>query len=117
MCKPCQSIFVTEVKGVDIAEKKVEKEAGEMEDAKRNGFENTDQKKSVKINIGDGKHEIKGVKKMEIDVKMTIAISDEPSEKTFRDVGTDVPEEFLLNEIDVTTKKCVFKSSFLCIDL
>uniref|UniRef100_A0AAF5PJ24 RRM domain-containing protein n=1 Tax=Wuchereria bancrofti TaxID=6293 RepID=A0AAF5PJ24_WUCBA len=36
---------------------------------------------------------------------ITDEITDEPSEKTFRDVGTDVPEEFLLSEVGAAAKK------------
>ncbi|EJW82504.1 hypothetical protein WUBG_06585 [Wuchereria bancrofti] len=79
-----------------------------------NGFKSAGPKKaSVKSDVAEGDHEIKDI---EIEVgdrfttvkdikKLKVIVTDEPSEKTFRDVGTDVPEEFLLSEVGAAAKK------------
>lgn len=43
--------------------------------------------------------------------QLTVEVTDDSSRKTFRDVGTDAPED-LLSKVEGATKKCVFKISF-----
>ncbi|KAK6111544.1 hypothetical protein QQG55_44060 [Brugia pahangi] len=89
-----------------------EKKIG-IEDAKANGFKNAGLKKAIKSDVAEGDHEIKDIK-MEAAhrfmivkhiKKLKVIVTDESSEKTFRDVGTDVPEEFLLSEVGAAAKK------------
>ncbi|VDN89717.1 unnamed protein product [Brugia pahangi] len=84
-----------------------------IEDAKANGFKNAGLKKAIKSDVAEGDHEIKDIK-MEAAhrfmivkhiKKLKVIVTDESSEKTFRDVGTDVPEEFLLSEVGAAAKK------------
>lgn len=110
-------ISVVGIKDIGIAGKEVE-----TDDAKLNGFESADPRKaSENIGVAEGNHEIKDVKLKVGDgftavkniPQITVLVTGESSKKTFRDVGTDVPEEFLLNEVGGAAKKCVSKSSFL----
>ncbi|VDK70692.1 unnamed protein product [Onchocerca ochengi] len=89
-----------------------EKKVGE--DDKSIGFENVDLKKtSVNIDVDEENHEIKddemeicdGFTAVKNIPQLTIVATEESSEKIFRDVGTDVPEEFLLGEVGDVVKK------------
>ncbi|KAM3725157.1 Glutaminase [Dirofilaria immitis] len=103
------NILFKKSKTTTDAEKKIE-----TEDDKSNGFENADPKRaSVDISVAEKNHEIKDVE-MEVgdgftSVKnvpqLTVVTIDESLKKTFRDVGTDVPEEFLLGEVNGVMKK------------
>ncbi|MCP9265413.1 hypothetical protein DINM_020701 [Dirofilaria immitis] len=102
------NILFKKSKTTTDAEKKIE-----TEDDKSNGFENADPKRaSVDISVAEKNHEIKDVE-MEVgdgftSVKnvpqLTVVTIDESLKKTFRDVGTDVPEEFYWAKL--MTKTC-----------
>ncbi|OZC10579.1 hypothetical protein X798_02328 [Onchocerca flexuosa] len=90
-----------------------EKKVGK-EDDKSVGFDNVDPKKaSVNIDVDEENHEIKdgemeicdGFTAVENIPQLTVVATEKSSEKTFRDVGTDVPEEFLLGEVGDSVKK------------
>ncbi|VDO40911.1 unnamed protein product [Onchocerca flexuosa] len=90
-----------------------EKKIGK-EDDKSVGFDNVDPKKaSVNIDVDEENHEIKdgemeicdGFTAVENIPQLTVVATEKSSEKTFRDVGTDVPEEFLLGEVGDSVKK------------
>ncbi|CAG9539400.1 unnamed protein product [Cercopithifilaria johnstoni] len=109
-------ILFKKTKTTTDEEKKVETEAeNEMENAKQNGFKNADSKKaSVDNDVAERKDAIKDVKKMEDGGGFTalknisqlkVVVTDQSSKKTFIDVGTDVPEEFLLSEVGGAAKK------------
>ncbi|EFO19236.2 hypothetical protein LOAG_09258 [Loa loa] len=101
----------------DILAKKSKTTADEEKkfgtEAKLNGFKSADPKKAVDIGIAEENREIADVK-MDIGGRfttvkniqqLTVVAAGESSEKTFRDVGTDFPEEILVSEIGVAAKK------------
>ncbi|KAL3983171.1 hypothetical protein ACH3XW_50090 [Acanthocheilonema viteae] len=100
-------VLLKKAKMIINEEKKVETEAkNESKNAEENGFKNADPKKAyVKIDVAEGKQESKDDEKVEIDGGFTAAVTGELLKKTFRDVGTDVPEEFLLTETGDAVKK------------
>uniref|UniRef100_A0A915PX10 RRM domain-containing protein n=1 Tax=Setaria digitata TaxID=48799 RepID=A0A915PX10_9BILA len=106
LCKKFKSN--TGIKDFVVAEKKVETKGAEP-----NGFRNSYSKK-ISMDIGEveGNDEINDSEKEIHDefknekkvLHLTTVVTDQLSEKTFRDVGTDIPEE-LISGTDGTAKK------------